>query len=159
MPTPLFRLALAAALLLLPGSALAAAGYTLRAIALEGSPAPGTSDAFGDFLDVSLDESGRVAFSAPLASGFPNAGVWVDPGSGPVLRTRNGQAAPSPHPGSFLAFGNDGTFVVVNPQLGSGNGTLAGFERGCYTSTATTLTVSLSAPCAPDGLSSYRSRF
>jgi hypothetical protein len=105
MPNPLSRLALAAAFLLLPGSALAAAGYTLRAIALEGSPAPGTSDAFGDFLDVALDESGRVAFSAPLASGFPNAGVWVDPGSGPVLRTRNGQAAPPPHPGSFLAFG------------------------------------------------------
>ena len=88
MPNPLSRLAFAAALALLPGSAQAATGYTLEAIALEGSPAPGTSDSFGEFLDVTLDESGRVAFSAPLASGFPNAGVWVDPGSGGPVLTR-----------------------------------------------------------------------
>jgi hypothetical protein len=106
MPNPLFRLALAAALVLLPGSAaLAATGYTLTTIALEGSPAPGTSHAFGEFLDVTLDEAGRVGFAAPLSSGFPNAGVWVDPGTGPELRTRNGHAAPPPYAGSFLAFG------------------------------------------------------
>jgi hypothetical protein len=101
----LSRLALASALLLLPGSgALAAGGYSLKVIALEGSPAPGTSDNFGDFLDVALDGSGRVAFGAPLAAGFPNAGVWVDPGTGPVLRTRNGHASPPPYGGSFVAF-------------------------------------------------------
>ena len=99
-------LALVTAAVLLPGrAALAATGYTLETIALEGSPAPGTSDAFGDFLDVALDEAGRVAFAAPLSSGFPNGGVWVDAGAGPVLRTRNGHAAPAPHAGSFLAFG------------------------------------------------------
>jgi hypothetical protein len=100
------RLAFSLAAALLPSSgALAAAGYTFETIALEGSPAPGTSEAFGDFLDVAIDESDRIAFGAPLASGFPNAGVWVDPGAGgPVLRTRNGHAAPAPHTGSFLAF-------------------------------------------------------
>ena len=102
----LSKLVIATAAALLPGSgALAAPGYTFETIALEGSPAPGTADAFGDFLDVALDEAGRVAFGAPLASGFPNAGVWVDEGpGGPVLRTRNGHAAPAPHTGSFVAF-------------------------------------------------------
>ena len=100
------RLALALPLALLPGSAaFAAAGYTISTIALEGSPAPGTPDAFGEFLDVALDGAGRVGFSAPLSSGFPNSGVWVDAGSGPVLRTRNGDAAPAPHAGSFIVFG------------------------------------------------------
>lgn len=100
------RLALVATLALLPGSAaLAASGYTLDTVALEGAPAPGTSDSFGAFLDVTLDEAGRVAFGAPLASGFPAAGVWVDPGTGPELRTRDGDAAPPPYAASFLAFG------------------------------------------------------
>ena len=94
MLRPGFRLALAFAAALLPCSEVeAATGYTFETIALEGSPAPGTSDVFGDFLDVTLDESDRIAFGAPLASGFPNAGVWVDPGpGGPVLRTRNGHS-------------------------------------------------------------------
>lgn len=106
MAIHLSKLALAMAVALLPGSAaFAAAGYTISTIALEGSPAPGTSDAFGEFLDVTLDEAGWVAFGAPLSSGFPNAGVWVDAGTGPQLRTRNGHAAPAPYPGSFLAFG------------------------------------------------------
>ena len=106
MAPRLSRLALALTLALLPASgALAASGYTIETIALEGAPAPGTSDSFGPFLDVSLEATGRVAFGAPLASGFPNSGIWVDAGSGPELRTRNGDAAPAPLAGSFIAFG------------------------------------------------------
>src|SRR5262245_38376783 len=108
MPRPGSRhaLALALAAALLPGSgALAATGYTFETIALEGSPAPGTSDVFGDFLDVTLNELDQIAFGAPLAAGFPNAGVWVDPGpGGPVLRTRNGHAAPPPYAANFGPF-------------------------------------------------------
>ena len=80
MPNPFSRLALAAAVALLPGSAFAATGYTLKAIALEGSPAPGTSDSFGGFLDVTLDEAGRCF--AARCFGFPN-GAPGGIGSGP----------------------------------------------------------------------------
>ena len=107
MTLHLARLAVTAAAALLPASAgLAATGYELETIALQAAPAPGTADAWGEFLDVALDESGRVAFGAPLAAGFPNAGVWVDPGTGPELRVRNGHPAPAPQVGSYLAFGS-----------------------------------------------------
>ena len=148
------RLALAAATLLLPGAAaFAATGYTIETIALEGSPAPGTSDAFGDFLDVTLDEAGRVAFGAPLASGFPNAGVWLDPGTGPVLRTRNGHAAPAPYAGSFVAFGGftrlDGSGRAAYAAL------LTGSVDGLFLDTAGTDSVLVAegatAPVPPGG--------
>jgi hypothetical protein len=143
----------AAAAALLPGSALAATGYTLKAIALEGSPAPGTGDAFGEFLDVTLDEAGRVAFAAPLASGFPNAGVWVDPGSGPALRTRNGQPAPPPHSGSFLAFGGF-TRLDSGGRVGFG-AILSGSVDGLFLDTAGTDSVLVAegnpAPVPPGG--------
>jgi hypothetical protein len=105
MASLLARVALAA-VSLLPAAALAAAGYELRTVALQGAPAPGTADAYGEFLDVDLDAAGRVAFGAPLSSGFPNAGVWVDPGTGAVLHVRNGQPAPPPQVGTYLAFGS-----------------------------------------------------
>jgi hypothetical protein len=57
-------------------------------VALEGEAAAGTADPHGAFLAVALDEAGRVAFGAPMGSGFPNAGVWLDPGTGPELRFR-----------------------------------------------------------------------
>ena len=61
---------------LLPGSgAFAATGYTISTIALEGSSAPGTSDAFDAFLDVTVDEAGRVAFVATLDD--PHTGVFL----------------------------------------------------------------------------------
>lgn len=101
----LARLALAV-FALLPAPALAAAGYELRTVALQGAAAPGTTDNYGEFLDVALDDAGRVAFGAPLAAGFPNAGVWLDPGTGAELRVRNGQPAPPPQTGSYVAFGS-----------------------------------------------------
>ena len=148
------RLALSLTLALVPGSgALAATGYTFETIALEGSPAPGTSNAFGDFLDVALDEAGRVAFGAPLSSGFPNAGVWVDEGAGPVLRTRNGHASPPPYGGSFLAFGGysrlDGSGRVAYGAI------LTGSVDGLYLDTAGTDSVLIAegnaAPTPPGG--------
>ena len=154
MAIPFPRLALALALALLPGTAaFAASGYKLSTIALEGSPAPGTANAFGEFLDVTLDEAGRVGFAAPLSSGFPNAGVWVDPGTGPELRTRNGHAAPAPYAGSFLAFGS---FVRL---YGSGRvaygAILTGSVDGLFLDTAGTDTVLVAeggaAPTPPGG--------
>jgi hypothetical protein len=154
MAIPLSRLAPALAAALLPASgALAAGGYGIETIALEGSPAPGTSDAFGEFLDVSLGEAGEVGFAAPLSSGFPNGGVWVDAGSGPELRTRNGHAAPAPYAGSFLAFGG---FARVD---GSGNvafgSILTGSVDGVYLDTAGTDSVivaeGVAAPTPPGG--------
>lgn len=149
------RLALSLAAALLPGSgALAATGYTFETIALEGSAAPGTSDTFGDFLDVTLDESDRIAFGAPLASGFPNAGVWVDPGAGgPVLRTRNGHASPPPHTGSFVGFSG---FMRLD---GSGRAAyaaiLTGSVDGIFLDTAGTDSVLIAegnaAPVPPGG--------
>ena len=55
--------------------------------------------------------------------------------------------------GSFVVFQNDGTYAVVDAQAGTGNGVLAGFERGCYTVSGSTITTNLSAACKPDGLS------
>jgi hypothetical protein len=135
MAIPFPRLALAVAMALLPVSgAFAATGYTLSTIALQGAPAPGTTDAFGAFLDVALDEAGRVGFGAPLSSGFPNAGVWVDEGSGPVLRTRTGHPAPAPYPGTF------GPFSAYTRLDGSGRAAyaaiLTGSVDGIYLDTA-----------------------
>jgi hypothetical protein len=147
-------LAFAVAVALLPGSgAFAATGYTISTIALEGSPAPGTGDAFGEFLDVTLDEAGRVGFAAPLTSGFPNAGVWVDAGTGPVLRTRNGHPAPAPYAGSFLAFGGftrlDGIGRVAFGAI------LTGSVDGLFLDTAGTDSVLVAegaaAPVPPGG--------
>jgi hypothetical protein len=100
------KLILAAAIALAPAVAGAATGFEIDTIALQGAAAPGTADTYGEFLDVALDESGRVAFGAPLSSGFPNAGVWVDPGTGAELRVRNGDPAPAPQTGSYIAFGS-----------------------------------------------------
>ena len=89
--------ALAAAFLLaLP--AVAAPGYSVRAVAIEGDSAPGTGDDFGSFqfVPVRLNDAGEVAFVVPLASGFPASGGFVDAGSGPVLRIRDGDASPPP---------------------------------------------------------------
>lgn len=55
--------------------------------------------------------------------------------------------------GSFVVFQNDGTYLVVDAQAGTGNGVLAGFERGCYTVSGSAITTNLSAVCKPDGLS------
>ena len=147
-------LALALVVALLPGSgAFAATGYTISTIALEGSPAPGTGDAFGEFLDVTLDEAGRVGFAAPLSSGFPNGGVWVDAGTGPVLRTRNGHPAPAPYAGSFLVFGGftrlDGSGRVAFGAI------LTGSVDGLFLDTAGTDSVLVAegaaAPVPPGG--------
>jgi hypothetical protein len=154
MASLLPRVALAAALLLLPGSAaLAADGYTIETIALEGASAPGTSDSFGEFLDVTLDESGRVAFGAPLASGFPAAGVWVDAGAGPELRTRNGHAAPAPYAGTFAAFS---AFTRLDGSGRAGYAAiLTGSVDGIFLDTAGTDTVLVAegnaAPVPPGG--------
>lgn len=55
--------------------------------------------------------------------------------------------------GSFVMFKNDGTYLVVDAQAGTGNGVLAGFERGCYTVSGSAIMTNLSAACRPDGLS------
>lgn len=88
---------------LAPATAGAAPGYILRAIALEGDPAPGTEDTYGEFFQAAINESGDVAFSAPLSSGPVAFGVWVDEGGGPVLRMRDGDPAPAPAADSYLA--------------------------------------------------------
>ncbi len=148
------RLALAMAAMLLPApGAFAAAGYTISTIALEDSPAPGTSDDFGAFLDVTLDESGRVAFGAPLSSGFPNSGIWVDTGTGPVLRTRNGHPAPAPYAGSFLVFG--GHVRLYGSGSAAFGAVLTGSIDGLFLDTAGTDSVLVAegsaAPVPPGG--------
>jgi hypothetical protein len=117
---------------MLAPAASAAPGYVITKLALEGESAPGTGgDAYGAFFDVHLNESGGVAFGVPLASGFPNGGVFVDAGAGPVLRIRNGDAPPAPIPGSYLAFGSvvrlDGSDrVAASAVVNTGGGSLSG---------------------------------
>jgi hypothetical protein len=75
--------------------ASAAAGYTLRKVALEGEPASGTSDNFGEASAVAMNASGQVAFLSTLSSGVPASGAWVDTNGSLALRMRNGDAAPT----------------------------------------------------------------
>src|SRR4029453_9568210 len=75
--------------------ASAAAGYTLRKVALEGESAPGTSDTFREASAVAMNSSGQVAFLATLSSGMPASGAWVDTDGSLALRMRNGDAAPT----------------------------------------------------------------
>lgn len=54
--------------------------------------------------------------------------------------------------GSYVALFPDNTFLFVQTQAGAGgHGMLVGYERGCYTATASSITFMLTAPCAPDG--------
>jgi hypothetical protein len=150
----LAKLAVAAAAALVPGpAALAATGYDIDTIALQGAPAPGTADNFGEFLDVALDESGRVAFGAPLSSGVPNAGVWVDPGTGAELRVRNGHPAPAPQVGTYVFFGGF-TRLDETGRVGFG-GVLTGGIDGVFLDTAGTDSVLVAeghaAPTPPSG--------
>jgi hypothetical protein len=74
--------------------AFAAEGYTLRKVALEGEPAPGTSDTFVEASAVTMNASGQVGFLASLSSGLPASGAWVDTNGSLALRMRNADAAP-----------------------------------------------------------------
>jgi hypothetical protein len=63
-------------------------------------------------------------------------------------------AGPSALDGSFLVFLPDNTYLFVQTQAGTGSaalGILVGYERGCYSSTSSTVTLTLSASCQPDG--------
>jgi len=53
--------------------------------------------------------------------------------------------------GSFAVFQNDGTYLFVDAQAGTGNGVLPNYERGCYTVSGSTITASLAVSCLPDG--------
>ena len=54
--------------------------------------------------------------------------------------------------GGFIVFEGDGTYMYQEAQQGSGSiSTPVGAERGCYTVTGSSLTISLSAACRPDG--------
>lgn len=54
--------------------------------------------------------------------------------------------------GSFVLFEPDGTYLYNEAQDAATTGNFAGFERGCYTVSGNSLTVSLAASCRPDGV-------
>ncbi|MGH0033333.1 MAG: DUF7453 family protein [Myxococcota bacterium] len=156
MPRPPACFLLAALGLLPIAPAAAAPGYVVSTVAVEGAAAPGTADTYGAFLDVTLDEAGRVAFSAPLGSGFPAAGVWLDPGSGPVLRFRDGEAAPPPVTGTYIGLGSmvglDGAGRLAVPiVVNTGSGGVNGLFLDTAGSDSTLLAEGDPAPTAPPG--------
>jgi hypothetical protein len=55
--------------------------------------------------------------------------------------------------GGFVVLLPDNTYLQVQAQANNigGTGIFVGYERGCYTSTSSTITFSLSASCQPDG--------
>jgi len=59
--------------------------------------------------------------------------------------------------GGFVVIQNDGTYLFVETQLGTGNSVLPGFERGCYAAGVGEFTVSMASSCRPDGLSAFDS--
>lgn len=53
--------------------------------------------------------------------------------------------------GSFVVFEPDGTYLYNEAQDAASTGNFAGYERGCYTVSGNTFTVSLAAACRPNG--------
>ena len=55
--------------------------------------------------------------------------------------------------GGFIVFLPDNTYLSVQVQANgpAGAGILSGYERGCYSSTGSAITLSLSASCLPEG--------
>lgn len=157
MPTPrlLPRLALGLSFLL-AFPALAVPGFSVSKVAVQGDAAPGTADTFGSFLDVTLDAAGRVAFGVPMGSGFPNAGVWLDSGSGPTLQMRNGDPAPAPVSGTYLAFGSfvrmDGASGVATAvMVDIGGSGLGGLFRDDAGTDSSLIVEGDAAPTPPSG--------
>ncbi len=62
--------------------ALAAAPVTIRAIAVHGDPAPGTSETFGLFNAPLIDAIGTVIFSAGVTPSNGQQGIWKAPAGG-----------------------------------------------------------------------------
>jgi environmental stress-induced protein Ves len=55
--------------------------------------------------------------------------------------------------GEFIVLQTDNTYLVVSTQANgpAGNGMQVGYERGCFTSTVSTITFTLATSCKPDG--------
>ncbi len=53
--------------------------------------------------------------------------------------------------GSFVVFEPDGTYLFNEAQDAGSAGNFAGYERGCYTVSGATFTVSLATSCRPNG--------
>ena len=53
--------------------------------------------------------------------------------------------------GSFVVFEPDGTYLYNEAQDAASAGNFAGYERGCYTVSGATFTISLAAACRPNG--------
>lgn len=101
----------------------------------------------GEGLTGTLTRSGSDLHLASAAGNFELKAA----GSTPGALVGSWQDAAHQN-GSYVALFPDNTFLFVQTQAGAGgHGMLVGYERGCYTATASTITFTLTAPCAPDG--------
>jgi len=120
-----------AVLLALAAAAAASPGFVFQKVALRGEPVPGTEPGtvFGQFSDIyttavpSLDETGRVSFTAPLegpaVTPSNRSGIWTwQPGGGLQLLVRADDAAPDAGGGVFNSFPID--FALMPPAMGDG---------------------------------------
>ena len=95
----------------------------------------GTLTKSGDTLTLTTTD-GTFALTAVTSTASSLIGSWQQAGDAN---------------GGFLVFHPDNTYLHVQIQAGVGSGFPAGYERGCYAATSSSITFSLTAPCAPDG--------
>src|SRR4029078_3269587 len=74
---------------------------TITPVAIEGRPAPGTSDNFGNIYNITINDSAAVTTKAGLPGGL-NGGLWTGTPSSLQLYLRTGTAAPDLPPGTTI---------------------------------------------------------
>jgi hypothetical protein len=101
----------------------------------------GTLVKAGDTLSITSNFTGRT---------IPFTAVASTPGA--LVGSFSYAYGPSDgRDGSFAVFQLDGTYLVAEAQQGASGGFDVGYERACYTGTATTITANTAASCQPDG--------
>jgi hypothetical protein len=99
--------------------------------------ATGTLTRSGNDLTL-VTSDGTYAFSAVPSTASSLVGAW---------------GRPDGVDGGFIVFLPDNTYLQVQVQANniSGMGIFPGYERGCYSATPSTLTITLASTCLPDG--------
>ncbi|MFN8669789.1 MAG: hypothetical protein U0164_21590 [Gemmatimonadaceae bacterium] len=99
--------------------------------------------------------NGKIARTATkqLLLTFDNQTLTLDPVANDPAKLLGSFTRADGIDGSFVVFEADGTYLYNEAQDAPSTGNFAGFERGCYTVSGNTFTVSFAASCKPNGSS------
>lgn len=119
-------------------------------------------------LDVTTDTNGGCGLATPgslpppITATTTGTSITLNTDAGPVTLTKvtstpgtlvGAWTLGAGQDGTYAVFQPDNTYVLVLPQGAGSNGLpiRPGYERACYTATASAITADLSAACKPDG--------